>query len=727
MDERSAPDYEFGGFRLDTASQVLTSREGEQVALPSRAYQTLLYLVERAGELVEKSSLMAAVWPRSVVEENNLSQCIFILRKVLGETAGERRFILTVPGRGFKFVAPVRVVPRGHERWGPGGAGPLVQLQTQAPATALKTPAAAGTTVFHRFAGRPGRWAAIAAAAALLGALGIAALLLTARPHAVTSPAEYEPLTDVADSATAPALSPDGRMLAFIRGGDDFLSPGQIWLKLLPNGEPIRLTQTPNLIFGPTFTPDGTQVAYTEVAAEGKAWDTWLVPITGGPTTLFMSNASGLTFIGAHEVMYSEFKTGLHLGLVASMDDRSRHRDIYLPSHERGMAHFSYLSPDRKSVLVVEMGKTGDWERCRLVPFDGSSAGAPVGPASACRFAAWSADGKWMYFAARIFGHSHLWRQRYPDGIPEQITFGPTDEETVGVSPDGHSLVTSMVLGHDHDRIWMHDGNGERALTTEGNAYSPWVSEDAKRLYFLAVRSSTDAPELWRLDIASGRLQSLLAGFSVTGYDISYDEQQVAFTTRQNGLPQIWLAPLDRHEPPKLVIRGGDEVAFDRSGRIFFRSIGEHVNYLNRMNADGSENVRAVEMPIVEFYAVAPDGKWVTVGLRLDGSLPVVSLVPVGGGAPHLLARGWWPSRWSRDGKLLYIEAGKDDNSPVHGRTVALRLDADGVPSEAARPIPADSIVIPHSELSLSIGSDATVYAFERGELRRNIYRIPLH
>jgi hypothetical protein len=112
------------------------------------------------------------------------------------------------------------------------------------------------------------------------------------------------------------------------------------------------------------------------------------------------------------------------------------------------------------------------------------------------------------------------------------------------------------------------------------------------------------------------------------------------------------MAPLDRHAPPKLLLRGGDEVALDRSGRIFFRSIGDQVNYLNHMNTDGSANQRAMEMPITEFQAVSPDGRWVTVGARLDASLPAAWLVPVGGGTPHMLARGWWPSRWSRDGKL---------------------------------------------------------------------------
>ena len=103
-------DYEFGGFRLDTVLQVLVAGSGEPIALPARAYDALRYLVERAGELVDKPALMRAVWPNTVVEDNNLNQCILALRKALGETAGERRFILTVPGRGFKFVAPVRPV-----------------------------------------------------------------------------------------------------------------------------------------------------------------------------------------------------------------------------------------------------------------------------------------------------------------------------------------------------------------------------------------------------------------------------------------------------------------------------------------------------------------------------------------------------------------------------------------------------------------------------------------
>jgi DNA-binding winged helix-turn-helix (wHTH) protein/Tol biopolymer transport system component len=722
MDQTSTPSYEFEGFRLDTVLQVLLSPTGEPIALPSRAFETLRYLVERSGEVVEKSSLMKAVWPKAVVEENNLNQCIFTLRKVLGEAAGERRFILTVPGRGFKFVAPVNVIPNARyeplknaelsvQQPGPAPADPVVATSSAMPARTLKR--------------QQRLWIMLAVACAAVLAIGAARFLFNSHPPAVTSSAEYEPLTDMADSATAPALSPDGHLLVFISGGDPFLSAGQIWLKLLPDGEPVQLTHTAGLIFAPTFTPDGTHVAYSAVdQAPGGTWNTWIVPITGGESVRLLPNASGLSFIGPHAVMYSEFKTGLHLGIVSSLDDRSQHREIYLPSHERGMAHYSYLSPDRKSVLVVEMDRTANFQRCLLMPFDGSSPGTPVGPAGACLSASWSPSGDWMYFSVQIGGHWHLWRQRYPDGQPQQITFGPTDEETVACTPDGHSLLTS--LGREQSTIWLHAAGSERVLTTESYAFSPWLSPDADRVYFLSARSATEPSELWRVEVASGRKQSLLTGFAVSGYDISPDEQQVVFTTVLEGTSQIWIAPLDRHAAPSLLIRGGDTVAFDRAGDIFFRSLGEHANFLHRMRSDGSLNVRVLETPIVEFHAVAPDGRWVSVDLPVEGGIAGNFLAPVGGGAPTLMRKGWWPSQWSRDGRALYVEVGTGENSQRHGRTAVLPIGADGLPTESAMSVPA-AMLIPHPELSVSMGSDPSVYAFVKWETHRNIYRIPLH
>jgi DNA-binding winged helix-turn-helix (wHTH) protein len=105
--------YEFGPFRVDAFRRTLL-RQGKQVRLPSKAFEILLVLLEANGRLVEKDELMQRVWPDTVVEENNLTVNISALRKSLTETPGEHRYVVTVPGRGYQFVAEVRQV--GGER-----------------------------------------------------------------------------------------------------------------------------------------------------------------------------------------------------------------------------------------------------------------------------------------------------------------------------------------------------------------------------------------------------------------------------------------------------------------------------------------------------------------------------------------------------------------------------------------------------------------------------------
>lgn len=100
--------YLFEGFQLDVTRRKLISVGGSVQPLNSRAMEALLLLVANAGELVEKRRLMETVWPHAVVEENNLNQCILAIRKALGESAGSNRYVMTEPGRGYRFVSPVR-------------------------------------------------------------------------------------------------------------------------------------------------------------------------------------------------------------------------------------------------------------------------------------------------------------------------------------------------------------------------------------------------------------------------------------------------------------------------------------------------------------------------------------------------------------------------------------------------------------------------------------------
>lgn len=100
--------YEFGDFRLDAGKRLLW-RAGAQVPLTPRVFETLLYLVEHHDSVLDKERLMEAVWPDSIVEENNLTQNISTLRRVFGETPGSHHYIVTVPGRGYRFVADVKM------------------------------------------------------------------------------------------------------------------------------------------------------------------------------------------------------------------------------------------------------------------------------------------------------------------------------------------------------------------------------------------------------------------------------------------------------------------------------------------------------------------------------------------------------------------------------------------------------------------------------------------
>ena len=100
--------YEFKGFRVDVARRLVFDPQGTPLQLTPKVFDLLLYLVENRGKMLGKDAIMSAVWPDTIVEESNLTQNISILRRALGDARGDNAFIVTVPGRGYKFVADVQ-------------------------------------------------------------------------------------------------------------------------------------------------------------------------------------------------------------------------------------------------------------------------------------------------------------------------------------------------------------------------------------------------------------------------------------------------------------------------------------------------------------------------------------------------------------------------------------------------------------------------------------------
>src|SRR6185369_11418122 len=119
------------------------------------------------------------------------------------------------------------------------------------------------------------------------------------------------------DSVSQPALSPDGRMLTFLRGPRTFIGAAQVYVKMLPSGDPVQLTHDKLAKISPVFSPDGSRIAFTG-ANTAQDWDTWVVPVLGGEPRLWLPNASGLVWLDKSRLLFSEIKKGLHMAIVTS-------------------------------------------------------------------------------------------------------------------------------------------------------------------------------------------------------------------------------------------------------------------------------------------------------------------------------------------------------------------------------------------------------------------------
>jgi Tol biopolymer transport system component len=574
------------------------------------------------------------------------------------------------------------------------------------------------------------RWRMVAIATAAVAMLVIGAALWLRGPARQADRSQWVQLTKFPDSVTQPALSPDARMLAFIRGYSTFVGPGQVYVKILPDGEPVQLTHDNLLKMSPTFSPDGSRIAYTTVDSEFHN-DTWVVPTLGGEPQPLLRNASGLIWTGPEQVLFSEIKMGLHMGIVASQENRIGARDIYLPETEPAMAHRSYLSPDGKWVLLVEMDQDHSWLPCRVVPLDGSTRGRHVGPlGGGCTVGAWSHDGKWMYFTSDHGGVNHIWRQRFPDGQPEQITSGPTEEEGVAMAPDGRSFVTAVAL--QNSSLWVHDAKGERQISLEGNGYNARFTPDGKKLCYMIVRQAPNQfawyrnpGELRIADLESGRSEPLVRGVPVLEYDISADGRQVVMsTTDREGKPRLWVAPFNRSSPPVQIpnVEGGSP-RFGTGSEIFFRHLEGMSEFVYRVHADGTGLRKALEEPVFLLGPVSPDGRWIVAWAPLPGNgPPSAQAFPLDGGPAIRFGNFVYVNvNWSLDGRSAFINGSV---IPLPPGEALPRIPAGGFHSDeeiarlpGARPIDAEGVVL---------GPSRDVYAFYRGTIQRNLYRIPI-
>jgi eukaryotic-like serine/threonine-protein kinase len=538
------------------------------------------------------------------------------------------------------------------------------------------------------------QWRTWGAGAALLLAFAAAAFFALRPDPTVTL--VYEKLTDFDDLVRWPRISPDGRMLAFLRNR-------QLYVKMLPGGEPVQLTHDPADKCCLAFSPDGSRVAFD------SGNDVWVVPAHGGTPRLLLANASALTWVDDRQVLFSEYKSGIHLAVVTSDESRGGLRDVYVPPTDQGMAHQSYLSPDKRHVLVQEMDATGNLP-CRVVPFDGSSPGFQVGPPSgSCGGAAWSPDGRYMYLEIFLAGERHLWRQRFPDGTPEQITFGATFERWPSVTVRGDLVAT---VGTMTRSLFVRDASGERRLTEEGAVSLPTLSTDGSSMYYIVDKKRGRAfleGEVWRIHIASGEREPLLPGTFVTHYSVASDAVHIAYTVAgPGGESSLWVARLDRrHAPRQLMAAGAHWPHFSGADAIVFLASDGPSKFLSRVSLDGGVPERLLDRPVSYFVNLSPDGEWAALWMptAIEGEMAVV-LQPLARGIPFVICQpcGAWSGTeqgaplvsWDLNQKFAFFGA-KYFHAMAANQTIAVPVPSGGI----LPPLPSEGVSSPEQLLEL--------------------------
>ena len=343
-----------------------------------------------------------------------------------------------------------------------------------------------------------------------------------------------------------------------------------------------------------------------------------------------------------------------------------------------------------------------------------------------------------MYFSANTGDGFHIWRQRVPDGTPEQITSGVAQEEGIEVAPDGRSFVTS--IGTSQSTVWVHDSRGDRQITSEGYALLPSISPDGEKLYYLVRAGGARnivSGQLWVVDLASGQRQRLLPDFLMQHYAISGDGQRIVFVVADDtGHSPVWLAALNgRSAPRQVTAKNGWKAFFGEGNGVLFVGEENGAKVVYRVKEDGRELHKVVRTASGALVNVSADGQWVLVSDSTDETANAVMLYPVGGGSPIVICKSCTqgsvdrpgPSilSWSPDGKFLYLN--------FQGSIYAIALR----PGQVLPPLPASGIrteqevaalpgarLIPEREAFA--GPTPSVYAFIRGATQRNIYRVPV-
>jgi Tol biopolymer transport system component len=360
-----------------------------------------------------------------------------------------------------------------------------------------------------------------------------------------------------------------------------------------------------------------------------------------------------------------------------------------------------------------------------------------------------------MYLSSGAGGAFHIWRQRFPDGEPEQITSGPTEEDGIAMAADGRSFVTAVASRQS--AVWVHGPEGERQVSLEGFAFDPKFTPDGKKLLYRILKGATlnDASELRVTDLESGLTEPLLPGIDVMGsgsgqpmYDITRDGRQAVVAGVDGaGKRRLLLVPLDLRSPPRAIpgVEGVYQPQFGASGEILFgiRAMEGLLMFPHVVREDGT-GLRKLSDGFIGIKGLSPDNKWLAVvtvtkdergidgrgiiARSLTGETDFTLIAPSAGTLLTEIV-----CKWSPDGRTvafvpvaLYRGQGmKVYTFPLPPGRMFPPIPPGGFRSEAemAKVPGAKALDVFYDYAS---GPVEGVYAFTRESVQRNLYRVPL-
>jgi Tol biopolymer transport system component/DNA-binding winged helix-turn-helix (wHTH) protein len=623
--------YEFGPFRLEPAERRL-SRNGNAVVLTPKAFDTLHLLVRNHGHLVEKEEFLNKLWPDAFVEEGSLSNNVFLLRKALDDSTESPKYIETVPGRGYRFIA--EIVANGTD-----AASALTGVVMATPLVVLSAPP---TTAAASTSRKLVAWLFVAG----IICVGLAAFAYAKWGHRTELvPLNGVPITALRGWADYPAISPDGSRIVFEWTGEQQFAAFDLYVKTIGNENLLRLTNDPAVHLAPTWSPDGTQVAFQRVSKEKGG--IYVVPANGGPVKkLRATNSSfdrsmriswspdGKTIAFADSPFPGGHKR-LELLSLATLESKQIEHDEKCV--EEVLPEFS---PDGRQLAYAcsLAGREGEFG-LSVVGADGRAPRIIAESSGWLRGLEWQADSKRLLFSENHTGEqqSVLRELDVASGSVRDRMVGPNSHFSEDFSTRAGRLAYVVNSGGHHN-IWRGDLRHpntppEKLISTTRDQSCPQYSPDGKHVVFASNRGGP--PEIWMSNADGQEIVQLtnLRGLATGSPTWSPESRKVAFDSRTK-TPDGQIRP-----------------------DLFVVDIGERVPRKLDTGTPGAFNP-----------SWSHDGKWIYfVGGSDDAMGGRIYRVPPEGGKPEVLttARGYWPQE-SLDGQTLYFAANSGTNLTLH-------------------------------------------------------------